>query len=90
MYNSIFAECHYVEEEYEQYYRLEYSDLYQYLRKRYNVEIEALDILMEKKSQNSDYILIEYSILSCGDGSIDDLMFQDKLSERIENLLLLR
>ena len=90
MYNSIFAECHYVEEEYEQYYQLEYPDLYHYLHTRYNVEIPPLNLLIEEKNKSLDYIFIEYSSLSCGDGSIDDLMFQDKLSERMENILLLR
>lgn len=90
MYNSIFAECHYVEDEYETYYKLEYADLLQYLRKRYNVAKEGIDYLMNIKNRNHDYILIAYDSLSCGDGSIDDMMFQDKLTERMENLLLLK
>ena len=90
MYNSIFAECNFVEDEYETYYQLEYTDLFHYLRKRYNVDKEGIDYLMSIKNQNMDYILIAYDSLSCGDGSIDDMMFQDKLAERMENLLLLK
>ena len=90
MYNSIFAECHYVEDEYEKYYNLEYADLSQYLRKRYNLDAEWMDMLMKEKNQSEDYTIIAYDSLNSGDGSIEDLMFQDKLADRIFNLLLLK
>lgn len=90
MYNSIFAECHYVEDEYVQYYKSEYDDLKQYLHVRYCISKKWADKLIAEKEANPNYTIIAYDSLSFGDGSIDSLMFEDKLADRIENLLMLK
>lgn len=89
MYNSIFSECHYVEDEYDKYYKEEYQDLPQYLRKRYQMEKEDIRSLLAEKAQNPEYTIIAYDSLTYGSDGVDSLMFEDKLAQRIKDILLL-
>ena len=90
MYNSIFAECHRIEEEYEKYYKEEYKDICQYLRKRFQIAHDDIKSLMEFKAQNPEYTIIAYDSTTYGSDGVDSLMFEDKLAQRIEDILLLK
>lgn len=88
MYNSIFAECRNIEKDYELYYQLEYEDIRHYLRKRYNVMKDDVEKIIEIKKRNPNYTIIAYDSSSSGNGCSDSLMFENKLVQRIENILL--
>lgn len=88
MYNSIFAECRNIEKDYELYYQLEYEDIRHYLRKRYNVMKDDVEKIIEIKKRNPNYTIIAYDSSSSGNGCLDSLMFENKLVQRIENILL--
>jgi len=90
MYDWIFSEATYVEEDYEKYYQVEYNSLEEFIYKKYCINKETLDKMMKLKKENKDYTVIDFDEMSTGYYDFIELVFSDKLYDRFINFLLMR
>lgn len=67
--------------EYQKYYNMEYSDVYEYIYKHYNIQREIIDILKEHYTPLKK--LYYGSATASGDYNTADLLFQEKMYDAI-------
>ena len=87
LYNSIFSECTYVEEEFEKYYKIEYESFDRFLHRRYGLSKSKAEEIIKIKESNPEYTIIAYDLLSYGMNDIDHFLFDGKLNVRINKIL---
>ena len=90
MYDSIFSELIDLEREYEKYYSKEYEKFEVFLYKKYNLEAEGIEALMDLKAKNDDYKIYKMEDYSYGDYSLGQFTFSETIYDRIMNILLLK
>lgn len=90
MYDCIFSEAVYVEDDYNKYYKVEYPNLENFVYKKYCVSKSSLKKMLKLKEENDNYIIIAFDELSTGYGQFIDLIFSDELYDRFINFLLMK
>jgi hypothetical protein len=90
LYDWLFSEAIYVEDDYESYYKIEYSNFREFLNKKYSIPEKDLEKLLSTKEENENYTIIFVDELAIGESGFIDFAFSDELYERIINLLLMK
>ena len=90
MYDWIFSEAVYVEDDYKQFYEVEYPNLENFIYKKYCVSNGSLKKMLQLKAENENYIIIAFDELSTGYGGFIDFAFSDELYDRFINFLLMK
>ena len=90
MYDWIFSEATFVEDDYEKYYKVEYKSLEEFIMKKYCINRKYLDKMMLLKKENNDYVIIDFDEISTGYSNFIDLVFSDELYDRFINFLLIK
>ncbi|OJZ07796.1 MAG: hypothetical protein BGP15_15660 [Sphingobacterium sp. 40-24] len=88
MYQSIISERIDVIAEYIKFYSAEYPTLEEYLYKKYNLEIESIEELMEAIEKNKDCRLYRKDQNSYGNWEISTFMNSETMFDRITQILL--
>ena len=87
LYNSIFAESTNIVEEFDEYYKIEYNSLQNYLHRRYAVPKNKAKNIVKTKESNPNYTIISYDALSYGMENNDNFLFGEILYNRIMDIL---
>jgi len=81
MYDWIFSEATYLEDVFEKYYKPEYTDLRDFLYKKYTLSYKVIDEMFAIKAENENYTIIDVDELSSGDGNFIHLVFENEMEE---------
>ena len=90
MYDSVTSELINVDFEFEKYYSFEYESIEQFLYRKYNIEENEIDELMQFRKDNPDCILYRKDDASYGDYGIPQFMFSESMYDRIIEVLTLK
>ncbi len=88
MYQSIISERIDVIAEYKKFYSVEYGTLEEYLYKKYNLEVESIEELMEALEENKECRLYRKDQNSYGNWEISTFMNSETMFDRITEILL--
>lgn len=88
MYQSIISERIDVIAEYKKFYSAEYGTLEEYLYKKYNLEVESIEELMEALEKNKKCRLYRKDQNSYGNWEISTFMNSETMFDRITEILL--
>jgi hypothetical protein len=90
LYDCIYSELVDLQREYEEYYKMEYSDLYHFLYHKHNLSDDQVSILEKLLKQTSDYKVFRKEDFTYGDYGIEQFGFSETMGDRITNILLLK
>jgi len=90
MYDWIFSEAIYLEDDYNKYYKVEYLNFENFIYKKYCVNKNSLQKMLKLKEENENYTIITFDELSTGCGEFINFTFSDELYDRFINFLLMK
>lgn len=87
IYDSVFSERIDMEREYNKYYSFEYESFEKYLYKKYNLEPDDIERLIEEKKKYPHCNIYRKDDHSYGDYQIPQLVTSEVMRDRINNIL---
>ncbi|MDN5423098.1 MAG: hypothetical protein L0G07_06800 [Chryseobacterium sp.] len=90
MYDALKSENINVIEEYEIFYSLEYDNLGSYLYRRWNMDYEMVEAIVQQLKENSQLLFFRRVERSYQGSALRNFMSEEPMIDRIEKILIMR